>query len=167
MKIDDDHLYHGAALIQIAEHPQFTAINSFKGTLAHYENAYRINDDIAIYLKYASKPKKPHDEYVFTFTKAHLDQIRAITKAVHKTFLALVCVKAREVCCLRVEELFSLIERRRKAFHSDENQYSVLVTAKKGSSLHVYVNEPHKKNTRISGKDVVVSRSAFPGELFS
>ncbi len=30
MTIHDDHMYHGAALIQIAEHPQFTAINSLK-----------------------------------------------------------------------------------------------------------------------------------------
>jgi hypothetical protein len=49
MKIDDDHMYHGAALIQIAEHPQFTAINSFEGKLAHYENTYRINGDVAVY----------------------------------------------------------------------------------------------------------------------
>ena len=28
MKIRDDHMFHGAALIQIAEHPRFTAINS-------------------------------------------------------------------------------------------------------------------------------------------
>jgi len=33
MNIDDNHMYHGAALIQIAEHPQFTAINSLKVTL--------------------------------------------------------------------------------------------------------------------------------------
>lgn len=30
MKIHDDHLYHGAALTQIAEDDQFTAINALK-----------------------------------------------------------------------------------------------------------------------------------------
>ena len=30
MKIAQYHLYHGAALIQIAEHPSFTAINILK-----------------------------------------------------------------------------------------------------------------------------------------
>lgn len=30
MKIHDDHLYHGAALTQIAEHPLFIAINALK-----------------------------------------------------------------------------------------------------------------------------------------
>jgi len=32
MKIADDHLYHGAALLQIAEHAQFTAINRLTTT---------------------------------------------------------------------------------------------------------------------------------------
>ena len=32
MRIDKDHLYYGAAVIQIAEHPSFTAINDFKGS---------------------------------------------------------------------------------------------------------------------------------------
>ena len=30
MKIDDDHMYHGAVLLQIAEHPRFTAINTIE-----------------------------------------------------------------------------------------------------------------------------------------
>jgi hypothetical protein len=166
MKIDDDHMYHGAALIQIAEHPQFTAINSFKGKLANYENAYRINNDMAVYLKYATKPTKSFSEYVFTFAKAHLDEIDAIAKAVPKTFLALVCVEAREVCCLAYGQLLSLIERRRKAFGGVESQYVILVTAQKGSSLHVYINAPHKKKTKLGKNDIVVSRSAFPGDLF-
>jgi hypothetical protein len=165
MKVDDDHMYHGAALIQIAEHPQFTAINSFKGKLVDYENAYRINNDVAVYLKYASKPTKSFSEYVFTFTKAHLDELEAISKAAPKTFLALVCVKAREVCCLSYGQLLSLVQERHKAYGGVENQYVVLVTAQKGSSLHVYVNAPHKKKTKL-GKDIVVSRNAFPNELF-
>ena len=30
MKINDDHMFHGAALTQIAEHHQFTAINGIR-----------------------------------------------------------------------------------------------------------------------------------------
>jgi len=30
LKLDDNHLYHGGALIQIAEHDKFTAINVLK-----------------------------------------------------------------------------------------------------------------------------------------
>jgi hypothetical protein len=69
MKIRDDHMYHGAALIQIAEHPQFTAINSMKVKAVKYENAYKINDDISVYLKYSTKPNKAFREYVFNFHK--------------------------------------------------------------------------------------------------
>jgi hypothetical protein len=165
MKIDDDHLYHGAALIQIAEHPRFTAINSFRGKLAGYANAYRVNDDIAVYLKYASKPNKAHREYVFTFSKANLAELDAIAKVSPKTFLALVCVKVREVCCLPYGKLLELIALRKKAAGQAENQYVLLVTARKNEGLHVYVNAPHQKKTKL-GKDVVVSRNSFPGDLF-
>ena len=165
MKIHDDHMYHGAALIQIAEHPQFTAINSLKGKLADYENAYRINSDIAIYLKYAGKPNKAHQEYVFTFNKPNLAELDAIAKVNGKTFLALVCVDAREVCCLNYSELQTLITRRRKAVGKVEDQYTLLVTAQKNEGLHVYVNAPNTKNKKLE-KDIIVSRNAFPNDLF-
>ena len=42
MKIDDDHLYHGSALLQITEHPTFTAINSEPRTYA-----YNYRDSVA------------------------------------------------------------------------------------------------------------------------
>lgn len=165
MKIDDDHMYHGAALMQIAEHEQFTAINSFKGKLAQYENVFRINGDIAVYLKYASNPTQTHHEYVFTFNKAHRAELEAISNAVPKTFLALVCVKAREVCCLTYAQLLLLIERRRKDVGHVEDQYTLLVTAQKNEGLHAYVNKSHARNTKL-GKDIIVSRNAFPDDLF-
>ena len=58
MKIDDDHMYHGAVLLQIAEHPRFTAINTIELSGQKSRSAYRINDRIGIFLKYASKPSK-------------------------------------------------------------------------------------------------------------
>ena len=166
MKIDDDHMYHGAALIQIAEHPQFTAINSLKGKLAHYENAYRINSDIAVYLKYASKPNKAHHEYVFTFNKANLAELDAIAKVNGRTFLALVCVTAREVCCLPYVQLLALMERRRKAVGHAEDQYAS--SSRRGRTRGctcTLTPPPHQKKKKL-GKDIVVSRSAFPSDLF-
>jgi len=142
MRIRDDHLNHGAALIQIAEHPQFTAINSLKVKNVKFENAYKINDNIAIYLKYSTAPNKNYGEYIFTFTKAHLDELDVINKAHQKSFLALVCVKAREVCCLSYNQLDELIKRRRADFGHAENQYTLLVTAQPGKSLHVYISAP-------------------------
>jgi len=152
-------------IIQIAEHPQFTAINSFKGKLDHYENAYRINDDIAVYLKYASKPTERFGKYRFNFNTAHLDELDAISKAVPKTFLALVCVEARQVCCLPYSQLLSLIQRRRTRAGHAESQYVILVTAPKNKTLHVYIDVPHKKKMKL-GKDIIVNRNAFPNDLF-
>ena len=48
MHIDDDHLYHGSALIQIAEHPHFTAINSLKVKGKLVRAAYKINDQMEV-----------------------------------------------------------------------------------------------------------------------
>jgi hypothetical protein len=102
---------------------------------------------------------------LFTFNKANLAELDAIAKVNGKTFLALVCVDAREVCSLPYDALLTLIARRRKAAGKVEDQYTLLVTAQKNAGLHVYVNAPHKKNTKL-GKDIVVSRNAFPSDLF-
>ena len=115
MKIDDDHMFHGAALIQIAEDPQFTAINSFKLAAGVSRSAYRINDDIGVYLKYASEPTPAFREYGFTFQKQHLAELEEISKAAVKVFVALVCVKARQVCCLPYQDLLTLVNTRRAA----------------------------------------------------
>jgi hypothetical protein len=165
MKIHDDHLYHGAALTQIAEHPQFTAINALKvaGKLIHV--AYRINDDIAVYFKYATKPTPRFQEYIFTFAADHINELSQIAQTTPKTFVTLICVKDREICCLPYLELLKLIAAREKALGGPEDTHTILVTAPKGKSLRVYVNEPGKKKT-ILGKEVVVSRSAFPAAIF-
>ena len=166
MKIHDDHMFHGAALIQIAEHPWFTAINSLKMNGANYSNAYRINDDISVYLKYGSNPNKSFREYQFTFTQAHLAELSAIAQANQKTFLALVCVKGREICCLQYQQLLSLIDQRKSIAGKQEGQYIVLVTIPKNSSMHVYINAPGQKKMKL-GKDIIVSRNAFPKVLFA
>ena len=49
MKISDDHLYHGSALLQIAEDPRFTAINSIEVSGKKSRSAYRINDSTGIF----------------------------------------------------------------------------------------------------------------------
>jgi hypothetical protein len=165
MKIADDHLYHGAALIQIAEDPQFTAINSFKLGTKTSRSAYRINDDIGVYLKYAGIPNKSHGEYVFQFREEHLAELAEIAKVSVKVFVALVCVKARHVCCLSYQDLRTLIEARKTAKGEEEDQYTMLVTAPENKSFRVYVNKPGVKNT-VLGKPIVVSRTAFPETIF-
>ena len=165
MHVHDDHMYHGAALIQVAEHPQFTAINSLKNGGAVVPVAYKINDEIALYLKYASKPTPSYKEYPFTFHQEHLSELRQIKAANPKTFIALVCVKDREICCISYEQLQTLVERRKAAKGGDEDQYVLLVTAPKNKGLRVYVNAPGKRKT-ILGKELIVSRNTFPGTIF-
>ena len=166
MYINDDHLYHGAAITQIAEHSLFTAINAFKDADNISRSAFRVNDDIAVYFKYATKPKRPHDEFVFTFTTENLDEIHRIADLVPKTFLALVCVKSRHICCLPYGKLVELLNRRTKDIGYEEDQYTVLATLEEGKSFRVYVNKSGRKN-RILGKSLIVSRNKFPNELFA
>ena len=108
MKIDNDHLYHGAALNQIAEDPHFTAINVLPSGSA-LSNVYRINDDIGVHLKYATSPVGNAREYKFTFSAAHLEELSKLTGKVSRLFLVLVCVKAKHICCLTYEQLRALV----------------------------------------------------------
>lgn len=165
MNIHDDHLYHGAALIQIAEHPSFTAINSLRTTAGVFHNAYRINQDIAIYLKYASKPKAAFDEYQFTFTLAHLEELDSIDGVSLKLFIGLVCIEDRQICCLTYGDILGLIDTRRKSKGGNEDQYTVLAQLEKGKAFRVYVNAAGTKK-KFAGKQLVVARNAFPAAIF-
>lgn len=165
MKIDNDHMYHGAALIQIAEHPKFTSINSLKVKTVVVENGYEVNDGIGVLLKYARKPVGRFGEYLFGFTQENLGDIVRIDSATNSLFLALVCVKAREICSLSYQEFCALIQRRKTAKGADEDQYQILVTTPRGKGFRVYVNAPGVKK-RILGSAMIVSRSNFPEKIF-
>ena len=97
MKIRDDHMFHGSALLQIAEDPRFTAINSIALGGTKSRSAYRINDTIGVYLKYASKPSRNLGEYQFTFSSRHFEELSEISEKVKKTFLALVKATSRKI----------------------------------------------------------------------
>ena len=165
MRIADDHMYHGAALLQIAEHPAFTAINSIEVLGQRSRSAYRINDNIGIFLKYASRPSKNLGEYAFTFTDTHLEELDEIDSQMANTFIALVCVKDREIACLPLARLQKMVKRRRKEKGGLEEQYVVLVTAPDGKGLRAYVNWPERRNT-ILGKELIIRRQSFPDALF-
>ena len=165
MKINDDHMFHGAALTQIAEDPRFTAINALKDGQEVSRSAFRINDDIGVYLKYATKPTPSHDEYVFQFTAQHLEELERIRELVPHAYLALVCVEGREICCLTHAQLKGLVKRRRRAKGEDEEQYTILVSMPFRKEFRVYVNAPGRKNTLL-GEAILVPRRAFPGRIF-
>ncbi|WP_368641751.1 hypothetical protein ABRZ08_13100 [Castellaniella ginsengisoli] len=164
MKIHDDHLYHGAALIQIAEHKRFTAINSLKVGRDVSRVAYCVNDNIAVYLKYATKPQGKFNEYTFTFNKDHITDLQKIHSKNEKAFIALVCVKDRQICCLSYEEFLRLQKAREDDAGKREDSLSVLVVAPPGKSLRVYVNAAGVKKMSV-GK-IILPRNRFPDVLF-
>ena len=165
MKITKEHFYHGAVLNQIAEHKQFTAINALKVKGKTSRSAFKVNDDIAVYLKYASEPTKTYKEYVFTFSGDHLKELSKINDAENSLHLALVCVKDNEVCCFPYSELVQLISRRKGKFSKPEQQYTLLVTLNKGEAFRVNINVPGKKKAYL-GKPLTVRRNACPNALF-
>lgn len=165
MRIADDHMYHGAALIQIAEHESFTAINEIKIKNKRERSAYRINVDTAILVKHATTMTTAHSECVFTFNANHIKVLRTLAALHEKAFIVLVCVPVKEICAITVDQLNAMITARKKAAGGDEDQYTVLVTAEAGKSLRVYMNQPGVKNT-ILGKELVIPRKAFPDVIF-
>ncbi len=167
MKIDKEHLYHGAALIQIAEHKLFTAINSLKVGGKITRAAYKVNDDIAVYFKYRCEAVGPFNEYQFTFKPENIAEIEAIARSNPKCFIALVCVGLREIACITYAQLAELLRKRNAALKKigrNEVLKTVLVTAEKGKKLRVYVNEPGHKNSAL-GK-ILISRNCFPDDIF-
>ena len=105
MKINDDHMYHGAALTQIAEHKQFTAINAFEHGSKKSRSAFIVNRVIGVYLKYAGGPVGKSKEYLFTFLAQQLSELDSLEKKTGKVCVALVCVKDRQICGLPLAQL--------------------------------------------------------------
>jgi hypothetical protein len=166
MKIQDEHMYHGAALAQIAEDPQFTAINALKTGGKNSKSTYKVNDSIAVYLKYATKPIGTYKEYNFTFNRGHLSEMKKIVSADHSLHIALVCIKDREVCCISYEELIDLIGKRESACDAKESQYTVLCMLRQNQAFRVNMNQPGKKKTYLLNKPLLVKRNKFPSVLF-
>ena len=166
MRINDDHMYHGAALTQIAEYPEFKAINAFELEGGEKSSsAFTINQNTGVYLKYSSRPTRGFQEYVFTFTRAHFDELKSLgTHYGPRVFVVLVCIEAKEICVLTLKELRGHRERRERAFGGPEPQYQLLVTVPPNKSFRVYMNAPGKKGTLL--KQQIVNRNSFPRTIF-
>jgi hypothetical protein len=158
-------MFHGAALIQVAEHPMFTAINAVKTIDIDIENAYVVNDRIGLYLKYATKPYTSYEEFKFTFTDDNIDEIELLKNACKKSFTALVCVAEKQICCLSTQELIDLIDRRKNATLHLENAFQILITSPKGRSMRAYINNPEKKKHWL-GTPYIIAKKSFPDRIF-
>ena len=166
MKVDDKHFYHGAAIMQIAEDEHFTAINPLLLNGHTSYNGFLINRGIAIYPKYAGRPRGSFKEYQFTFKHENIEELEQIREHNRRLYIALVCVRDREICGLTYEQFRSLYERRQEDLGHDEEQFVVLVTLPKGKQFRVYVNAAGTRNKYL-GEQLLVARSAFPGMLFN
>lgn len=164
MKINDDHMYHGAALTQIAEHPTFKAVNAFWLNGKKSNAAFRINDTTGIYVKYAGFPHGFAKEYIFTFTKAHLNELAVLREHCTRVFVVLVCIRLKEICVVSYGQFGEMISLRKKVRNEDEDQYQLLVTAPPNKQFRVYVNHPGRKGVMMG--ETIVRRNAFPELLF-
>lgn len=164
MKIRTEHRNLGAALMQIAEHDSFTAINPLRTKAGKVNNAFLINDDTCLFLKYGNEPRSTGD-YQFTFTTAQLDSIRDAHSRYDKIFVGLVCVEDQEICCIDYEQLETIIQARRHTAGVDEENYLIFVAVAPGKSMRAYATAANTKN-RFACKPVTISRSRFPNGLF-
>jgi hypothetical protein len=165
MRINDDHMYQGAALTQIAEHPSFKSINAFAPNGKGSRHSFVINDDKAVFIKYATRPSTSVSEYKFGFTDDSVAELTQLQKKRSRVCVALVCVKDGEIVGLTGEEVLKLLSKRRNALAKPELQTDILVKLEKGSQARVYVNKPGRKLRMIGRR--VVARNRFPGLLFN
>ena len=164
MKIRTQHMTLGAALMQIAEHESFTAINPLRLRGEKVTNAFLINADTCVFLKYGSEPKTT-GEYQFTFTT---DQVLCIEEAeehYRNVFVCLVCVEEQEVCGLEAAELHRMISARKSTNPDDEDSYQILITAPAGGRLRAYTNAAGRRGTPAL-EPLLITRNRFPAFLF-
>jgi len=164
MKIEDKQFNHGAALMQVAEHERFTAINELKINGEKSNTAFLVNDDIALYPKYCTKVKGAAKEYLFNFTAENIQELNEIANRYPKTCIPLICVAGRQICGMTIDDFNELRTRRVKDVGFEEDVISILVVIPSGS-FRVYVNASGKKNT-ILGKPILIPQNMFPDLLF-
>jgi hypothetical protein len=165
MYIHDDHRHYGSAIIQVAEHPHFTAINACQLNGHASRCGFRVNKSTGLYLRYSSKPKgKSAPVYKFTLSRENLDELSDMRKRFPSLYLALICVKARQICCLPYSELLRLIEDRKQCKGEVESQYVVEVMVRPAQQFRVGISCPNEKGKWFG--PLVIPRNDFPGRLF-
>lgn len=143
MKINEKHLYHGAALAQIVEHASFKALNKAPdGAYGHYI----LNQGTALWMKYATG----EPEWQFTFNPTDLVALRGDPSA--QVLAVLVCGQ-RSVCLLHRAELVDLIDL------SAASSQWLRIGAPAGTGLKVRgQQDPTRAKT--------IPHNRFPNELF-
>jgi hypothetical protein len=68
-------------------------------------SSYIIDERIPIYIKYSQKRISP---WIFTFTEAHIEEIKKVQNGFKEVFILLVC-NNNGVCCLNYQEFSTVI----------------------------------------------------------
>ena len=165
MKINDDHMYHGAVLTQIAEHQQFTSINAVRIDGGLSRSAFRINETIGIYLKYATDPKPLDHDYIFTFTDPNRNELRSLSRLCDDVYIVMVCVQDRHICCISDADLTAWLDKRKEALGRDEDTFTILVGLPPGKPFQVNMNMPGQRSVYLD-RSQLVPRNRFPNVLF-
>ena len=175
VNIDKDHLYYGAACLQVAEDDRYTSINQFRSNNRRVRCTYVVNNDIGLYLTYRGERSRrakwdgdrTADEYLFTFDAGEIAKIDELCSRYPNTYLGLVCVQNERICCLSNRELRELIALRRADAGVQEDSYVIVVAIFPGTrmSMKVFVTPLGKRN-RYLGKPLIVAECAFPSKIF-
>jgi hypothetical protein len=144
MKIQQKHLFHGAALTQIVEDPRFTALNKADEKYGHYQ----INHNKRLLVKYTANNRSP---WSFTLQSDDIDTIMNDIYSEQESFLCLVCGK-KTICILTAEEFENLVDA-----NSENAQW-------------IKVESPPNSGMRVSGSEgnilSVIAHNTFPKKLF-
>ena len=172
MKIADDHLFYGSAIIQVAEDESFTAINRFQSERVDSQCAYWVNQDIGLYLKYRTEPNfeamiddKNAKVYIFVFNSETRRVIDEMANRSDRVFLGLVCVEDRQICCVSLAEYKDLLRRRFEALGEEDEQFRIQVGFTSGGKFRVYVTTPKRKGVPL-GRVLRIAQSDFPSKVF-
>jgi hypothetical protein len=145
MKIQEQHLYHGAALTQIAEHKSFKALNRASAKYGHY----LINTDRHVFIKYRKNSTTPWQHIL---SADEMNSLIAACKMNEHVLLCLVCGNVT-ICALDKTEIFTVLDLTSTA------QQWVKIEIPKGGSCHV---------SGSNGALVkVVPHNSFPDKAFA
>lgn len=166
------HMYQGAALWQIANDERFTAINritlvspagveSRKGLVVETEDG----EEVGVYFKYATKPTSPPNDYAFTFNRDAKKHLEELNRECDKTFIVLICVEDKQVCCLPYSAFRDMLGRRIRARGEDEEVTTLLANLRRRGGFRVNVNSPGTKGKYL-GSPTEIPRADFPRKIF-
>lgn len=144
MKIQEQDIYHGAALMQIVEHPSFKALNKGSNRYGHY----LVNANCHLFIRYSTSDA---ESWVFTYSPEQLEPIRNILESTATVFLCLVCGN-QSICLINEEQIQEIID-----IESEESQW-------------IKVTAPPRKSFRVSGSfgkiKGTIAHSSFPNVIF-